>query len=155
MSNQPSAQPSAILSFLEGGHDRLGRSHAAILALDDATLEARHDYIQWLFPLPEPSRAVSGSPVLTAGDVASLQASAAVQARMADAAARMRLFYSRTSDWLAPFDHNQLRITRIVRSLRLICGDTRADAFRDFALDRVAAAGAPVNARSLQFWRES
>jgi hypothetical protein len=148
-----SAPANSILSFFEGGRDLLGRSHAEILALDDGALEARHDYIQWLFPLTEASRAVPGSPVLTEDDVAQLRESATAQQRMGDAAARMRLFYERTSDWLAPFDHNQLRITRIIRSLRLICGDAPANAFRDFALAQVAAT--PVNARSRQFWRES
>lgn len=143
----------AIIDFLEGGRDRLGRSHAAILGWDDAALEARHDYIQWLFPLPEPSLAVPGSPVLTADDVAQLRTSPAAGTRMADAAARIRLFYTRTDDWLQPHDHNQLRITRIIRSLRLIRGDEAADAFRDFALAR--AEGSAVNARSLALWRES
>ena len=48
-----------LLGFLIGaGTDAAGRNHADIIAMTDAELEQHHDYIQWLFPLPEPSRAV-------------------------------------------------------------------------------------------------
>ena len=40
--------------FLTGiGRDHRGRSLAEVLAFDDSALEQHHDYIQWLFPLPE------------------------------------------------------------------------------------------------------
>ena len=44
-----------VLSFLEGeGRDAAGRLIGEILALNDHELERRHDFIQWLFALPEP-----------------------------------------------------------------------------------------------------
>ena len=48
-----------VLSFLEGeGRDAAGwLVIGEILALNDHELERRHDFIQWLFALPEPSRA--------------------------------------------------------------------------------------------------
>ena len=55
-----------IVTFLEGeGPDDRGRSLFDVLAFDDAALERNHDFIQWLFPLPEPSSAVPDAPVLT------------------------------------------------------------------------------------------
>lgn len=146
----------ALGEFLRGeGDDARGRRHADLLAMDDAALEARHDYVQWLFPLPEPSAAVPGSPVLAAGEAAALAADPAVRERLAAAAARMRRFYAANDHWLVPFDHNHLRITRIIRSLRLLAGDAEADAFRAFAMARVREAGDPVNARSLAYWRDA
>ena len=145
---------SRLTAFIEGqGTDAAGRTLADVLAFDDAELERRHDFIQWLFPLPEPSRAVPGSPVLEPADVPALTASAPAQANLARAAERMLRFYADTAAWRASFDHNHLRITRIIRSLRLLAGDAAADAFRDALLSRVAAERIPVNATSLGFWR--
>jgi hypothetical protein len=52
-----------------------------------------------------------------------------------------------------PNDHNHRRITRIIRSLRLLCGDEQADAFRAAILSRVEATRAPVSARSRGYWQ--
>jgi hypothetical protein len=120
--------------------------------MDDEVLEARHDFIQWLFPLPEPSAAVQGSPVLSDADVAAVHGSAVAQANLRAAAERMLAFYAGTSHWLASFDHNHLRITRVVRSLRLLLGDADADAFRAAVLLRVRETDAPVNATTLRYW---
>ena len=143
----------SLAAFLSGGADAQGRSHAEMLGWDDRTLEARHDYIQWLFPLPEPSRAVPGSPVLTPDDRAAVRADPAAQAAMTAAAARLFAFYRDNDHWLVRFDHNHLRISRIIRSLRLLLGDAAADAFRDAMMARVEAAGSVVDASALAHWR--
>ena len=62
----------------------------------------------------------------------------------------MLLFYQRTHAWRRPFDHNHLRITRIIKSLRLLCGDVLADDFRDAIL--VLAAQAPIDPSARRFW---
>ena len=60
----------ALLDFLRGtGRDASGRSIAAIWAMSNDDLERHHDFIQWLFPLDTPSRAVPGSPVLAADEI--------------------------------------------------------------------------------------
>jgi hypothetical protein len=147
---------SAATRFLDGsGVDGAGRSHAEVLALGDRELEARHDFIQWLFPLAEASAAVPGSPVLSAEDVEAIRGSPAAQAALRAGAERMLAFYRATDHWLVPFDHNHLRITRIVRSLRLLVGDAEADAFRAAVLERVRETGGPINARSLGYWAEA
>jgi hypothetical protein len=49
---------SRLLDFYRGvGADTEGRRLEDILAWPDDDLEEVHDFIQWLFPLPEPSRA--------------------------------------------------------------------------------------------------
>lgn len=140
-----------ISAFLAAdGRDAAGRSFDTVLRFDDGQLESRHDFIQWLFPLPEPSRAVPGSPVLDAAAIAALRASDIARSRQEQAAARMLQFYRATHAWRRPFDHNHLRITRIIKSLRLLAGADRADAFKR---DIVALAGdAPIDPRARQFW---
>lgn len=143
----------SVLAFLEGeGPDAGGRTIFDALALDDATLERTHDVVQWLFPLTEPSGAVPDAPVLTPDEARAILDSVMAQCALAAATDRMERFYRDTHDWLMPSDHNHLRITRIIRSLRLLRGDGEADAFRDMILARVEATRAPINARSRGYW---
>jgi hypothetical protein len=61
---------SAITSFLEGtGADHRGRTLAEVIAFEDDELEGIHDYIQWLFPLPEVSAFNPFAPVITSSDI--------------------------------------------------------------------------------------
>ncbi|MDI1327257.1 MAG: opioid growth factor receptor-related protein [Brevundimonas sp.] len=145
--------PGVITAFLEGeGRDARGRTLFDVLAMDNAALESHHDFIQWLFPLREPSRAVPDAPVLTDADVETIRESGMAQIALAAATDRMDAFYRATHDWLMPNDHNHLRITRIIRSLRLLVGDNEADAFKAAILSRVETTRAPVSARSRGYW---
>lgn len=55
-----------LIRFYEGiGTDHLGRTLADIHAFDHDALERHHDFIQWLFPLPEPSPVNPRAPRLT------------------------------------------------------------------------------------------
>lgn len=142
-----------IVAFLEGeGVDGRGRTIFDVLGMDDAALELTHDFIQWLFPLPEPSSAVPDAPVLTPADIEAIRNSIMAQCALAAATDRMEAFYRATHAWLQAHDHNHLRITRIIRSLRLLRGDGEADAFRDAVLSFVEATRAPVSARSRGYW---
>src|ERR1700730_3164051 len=61
---------SRLLDFYRGqGTDAEGRFLKAIWTWEDNDLEAVHDFIQWLFPLPEPSQFNPDSPLLTANDI--------------------------------------------------------------------------------------
>ncbi len=149
------AEGSAV-SFLTGeGHDHRGRSFEDVLAFDNSPLERSHDYIQWLFPLPEASRFNLDAPVLSPDELAALAASAAAKDNVRRARDRMLSFYSTNDHWLTAFDHNHLRITRIIRCLALVLGRGEARAFHDKIRALVANAGNPVNAQSLQYWREA
>ena len=143
-----------IVMFLEGeGTDARGRTIFDVLALNDVALERSHDFIQWLFPLPEPSAAVPDAPVLTVDDMQAIHDSILAQCALAAATDRMEAFYRATHSWLRPHDHNHLRITRIIRSLRLLRGDAEAEAFKAAILSIVEATGAPVSARSRGYWQ--
>jgi hypothetical protein len=146
----------SAVAFLAGeGRDHHGDMLDDLLALDDSALEHRHDYIQWLFPLPEASRFNALAPVLSAKDIAQLRLSEAAKANLRRAAARMLAFYEANDHWLVPFDHNHLRITRIIRCLALILGKEEAESAYRRIVARVIAAGEPVNDQSRRYWREA
>lgn len=115
---------SRILAFFRGaGCDHRGRTLDEILAWDDQALEFTHDYIQWLFPLPEPSAFNPWAPVLTESDIEAFRNSPELQNQLRRAAARMKAFYGFDRDrlpWLTPGNHNFLRLTRILACLRLL-----------------------------------
>jgi hypothetical protein len=147
---------SEALAFLSGkGQDHRGRTLGDLLALDDSALEHLHDYVQWLFPLPESSRFNALAPVLSALDVTALRESAPAKANLRRAAARMLAFYDANDHWLTAFDHNHLRITRIIRCLALILGRDEAEIFHQRIEARVVAAEEQVNAESRRYWREA
>jgi opioid growth factor receptor-like protein len=131
-----------------GGTDHAGRTLDEILAWDDWHLEDVHDYIQWLFPLEEPSRANPSAPLLTPEDIASFTNSPRQLEALHRAFVRILAFYgfeaigsggdtvirrssdwpSRSANWLRPSNHNHLRLTRIMKSLSLLgmSGEARA-----------------------------
>ena len=143
----------SVEGFLEGtATDHRGRSIGDVLAFSDAELEDVHDYIQWLFPLPEASAFNPYAPVLGPDDIAILRRSAVARRNLERAAERMQRFYRDTDHWLVRSDHNHLRITRILRCLALLVDRSRAGAFRDAIEARVAAAGDPVSPESRDYW---
>jgi hypothetical protein len=148
-----SEQKSLLHAYLAGeGADGRGRRIEDVLGFSDEALERIHDYVQWLFPLPTRSMAQPGAPVLTSADIAAIRADERALANLRRAAARMLRFYEATDDWLTWSDHNHLRISRILQSLRLLAGEVDARAFRCAILDRHAAAGSPIDPRNLAYW---
>lgn len=150
------AAGSAAIHFLEGtGPDSSGRTLENVLSFSDAELERHHDYIQWLFPLDVGSQAVPNSPILSAQDVSAIRQSPHAQQSLRAAATRMESFYSDNDHWLRTMDHNHLRITRIIKSLRMLTDDETANQFRREITNLVERAGTPVNSASLRFWAKA
>ena len=145
-----------IVGFLEGRtHDHHGRILAMLLQQTDHQAETTHDYIQWLFPLDEPSRSVNGAPVLTALDIDEIRQSSLAQINLAKSARWFLGFLERNNHWITKYNHNHLRITRAIKSLRLLTSDEAADEFRDKVL---ALAGDNLNSidqKARGFWANS
>ena len=115
--------------FTEEGTDHRERTHAGLIAMTDAGFEGCHDHIQWLFPLHEKSyHSKEEVPVLTTEDVKQLFNSREASLVMQRGYARFMKFLglNSTSDednrkraqWCTDSNHNLLRITRAIRSLR-------------------------------------
>lgn len=140
VSQAPKVAAPLIGFYRDGARDDAGRTLAEILAWDDERLEAVHDYIQWLFPLPEPSGANPTAPILDPGTIETFRGSLAMRERLRTAYERMLRFYglravsgssgivvergrdfaARANNWLRPMNHNHLRLTRILRSTLLL-----------------------------------
>ena len=142
-----------IIGFLDGKTpDHRGRILAVLLQQTDHQAETNHDYIQWLFPLGELSRSVNGTPVLTELDIDEIKESSLAQTNLAKSARWFLGFLQRNQHWVTKYDHNHLRITRVIKSLRLVASDKAADEFRGKVL---AAAGDNlhlVDQKARGFW---
>ena len=145
-----------IVGFLEGKTpDHRGRILAMLLQQTDHQAETSHDYIQWLFPLDEPSRSVNGAPVLTALDIDEIRESSFAKTNLAESARWFLGFLERNDHWITKYNHNHLRITRVIKSLRLLASDEAVDEFRDKVL---ALAGDNLNLvdqKARGFWRSA
>jgi hypothetical protein len=137
-----------VAFYRDGAPDDEGRTLAEILAWDDDRLEAIHDFIQWLFPLPEPSGANPHAPILDPATTRIFHSSIAMQDRLRQSFQRMMRFYgfrqiatpagiaierapdfaARAQNWLWPMNHNHLRLTRILRSTLLLGLDAESKA---------------------------
>ena len=154
---------SPIVAFYRGlGTDDRGRLLADIQGWDDARLEAVHDYIQWMFPLPEASGFNPGAPILTGADIAEFRSRAGMRRALLASLARMNGFYGLSGDparraaWLTPGNHNLLRLTRILRCLHLLGLEEEATALLG-TLEALYQAGAAraIGPVTLGYWRRA
>jgi hypothetical protein len=138
-------EPSKLIQFYLGdGPDSSGRTISEILDFTYQEQEAIHDYIQWLFPLREASAFNPHAPVLSQQDIATFRGSEVLQKQLLEALKKMLAFYGfkiqgsrivRSADWeersgwLTPYNHNYLRITRILTCLGLLGLEDYARAF--------------------------
>ena len=110
-----------IERFYRGrGVDGSGRTFADTLAQSDESLETSHDWVQWVFPLPERSNAQPTSPILHPQDLVQFRTDEVLHALVLTAVDRFNRFLDSTEQWVRQKDHNHLRITRVLRFLTLI-----------------------------------
>ena len=85
---------SRLVAFYQGnGRDHRGRLLRDIHAFDFDELEFHHDYIQWLFPLPEPSGANPAAPLLTKEDIAAFERDESLRSALLTSFRLMLAFY--------------------------------------------------------------
>jgi opioid growth factor receptor-like protein len=164
-----------LTRFFGGGADDDGRTLEEIVGWDDARLEMVHDYIQWLFPLPERSGANPWAPMLDATTIATIRGSAEMQERLREAFERMLAFYgfaleddavvegprfvAAAQNWLHSGNHNHLRLTRMLRSLRVLGMEHEAralwGALRTLCQRETAAGRRTITPETFAFWRQA
>lgn len=130
-------------------------------------LEASHNYIQWLFPLKEPSNFNPDAPILTDEDIEAFKSNAALKHHLGKSVKVFLKFLGLKIDyflvekednwkereflWKIP-NHNWLRITRVLKSLNH-CDSTDMYLFYD-ALVELHAEGY-VSDNSFKYWEDS
>ena len=162
---------SPLLAFYRGeAPDAAGRMIADIWRWDPRRLEMVHDFIQWLFPLADPSRFNPDAPLLTQADIAAFRSDPLLQARVRKSldlmlkffglartggvVARGTDFVSRSQGWLEPVNHNHLRLTRILLFLGHAGLTTEAQGLLACLEDIAANEGKDlITPRTRDFWR--
>jgi hypothetical protein len=167
---------SRILSFYRGeGTDTEGRWLQDLWDWKDDDLEAVHDFIQWLFPLPEPSRFNPHAPLLSDEDIVAMRTDARVQANLLFSFQRILQFLgltvkpesesvevivglnfsARVPDVWAMPNHNWLRITRILRSLQLLGRERECRKLYDRLAVLYRTRRYPISEATFQYWTEA
>ncbi|MFB9868769.1 opioid growth factor receptor-related protein [Vreelandella sulfidaeris] len=160
-----------LLAFYRGeGHDHKGRLLKDIWVLSPFWLEHTHDYIQWLFPIPEAGRFNAFAPLLATEVQAAFESEASLRHHQQRSLDVMLDFFGLTRDdnvitaqptlsiqthiWLKAGGHNHLRITRIIRSLALCHQPELARAAQKAVVDLGTQHGV-VSETSLRYWRDA
>jgi hypothetical protein len=164
---------SHLVDFYRGdGRDTEGRWLKDLWTWDDDRLEAVHDFIQWWFPLPEPSRFNPDAPLLSAEDITAFQDDEMLRANLGKSFARILTFLglaraaegqvvdgpnlaARAPDvWAAP-NHNWLRLTRILRTLTLLGLADEARALYGWLEKAHRDRRFPIDANTFGYWHRA
>ncbi|GAC1540464.1 MAG: hypothetical protein NVS3B16_02620 [Vulcanimicrobiaceae bacterium] len=164
-----------IVAFYEGSApDDRGRLLEDILRFDDDALERTHDFIQWLFPMRERSAANPGAPRLDGAAVEAFQTRPHLRTALRRSLDRMLTFYglewageaivrswsfASHGGWLTPGNHNHLRFTRMLTSLRILGADEAARqlfrCLRDIHAEERRSGRARISERTFSYWSEA
>ncbi|MBT2788028.1 MULTISPECIES: opioid growth factor receptor-related protein [unclassified Halomonas] len=165
------ANDARLIAFHRGdGVDHKGRYLSEIWALSPFWLEHTHDYIQWLFPIPEAGRFNAFAPLLTSEVQAAFERDLLLRqhqqrsldvmlnffglARESKAISSQPTLSIQSHIWLKANGHNHLRITRIIRSLALCHQLELAQAFQQAVIE-IGAKDGIVSETSVQFWQDA
>ena len=127
-----------VVAFYSGDVDDSGRTLEEIWTWSDDELELVHDYIQWVFPTPQPSAVNPSAPLVTIETARQFNTNPELREAVGHSLDRMLSFYGlrrrpgdgpvrieadprrfedRAGEWLNPGNHNHLRLTRMMQSL--------------------------------------
>lgn len=112
----------------------LGFTHEDFLESPDTWLEFCHGHIQWAFPLEVASAYIKDAPLLTPEVIDLFRNSGDLQDKLFDSYMHMCQFYGLNPDdtnspiedhkklfsWVTSRNHNFLRLTRMIRSMRML-----------------------------------
>ncbi|NMF58056.1 opioid growth factor receptor-related protein [Pseudanabaena yagii] len=167
----------ALLSFYRGeSANPEGRKLEDIWIWQRDRLENVHNYIQWLFPLPEPSKFSANAPILDESVIAAFLADKELRKNLYRSFKLLLDFYglqcvtsqelgvqitkaanfdSRRQYWLRPMNHNHLRITRILRSLSLLGLKAYAKAFLACLQELYRENPKAIDPKTMEFWTKA
>ena len=137
--------------------DFKGRAIQDIWSFSDEQIEHTHDYIQLLFPLNEQSSAVfHGYYLNTLSSIGAIKSNDLAKENILKSSKWFLGFLERNRHWRRRKDHNYLRITRIIKSLRLLVSDQEADFFYQSILEILNdEEKSKINHETLSYWNNA
>lgn len=163
---------SYIVEFLEGKNkDPYGRYLSDIWQFNSFYLEHIHNYIQWIFPSNEPCLEFRVKiPILTEQDFEKIQKSELAQQNLLRSFEMMLHFWGLKYEngkiiaqddlsvekhiWLKSSDHNQLRITRVIKSLSLLGQKELAKLFQQ-AVISIGREKGKIEEKTFIYWQQA
>lgn len=155
--------PNTILGFLSGSSsDYKNRFIDEIIAWDDEQLERCADQFQWIFPLHEESSMAFIYPVIDKNIVELSEDIPEVRDNIIFACERFKKFLGvgdyldeeKQKKWCTKNNHNFLRITRVIRSLRLFgCENEALDFYKSIVECPMVKINVDLKTKS--FWKKA
>ena len=134
--------------------DFKGRMIDEIWDFSDIQIEGNHDFIQIIFPLNKKSHSSFHGYYLDNDHLVNeLKKNSQIKENILKSSKWFLSFLKRNSHWQSRYDHNQLRITRIIECLRLLVGDDEADTFYKSVLELCKEN--KINKTTLGFWENA
>ena len=145
-----------IDDFLKGNQpDAYKRYLKDIWMMSDDQIENKHNFIQWIFPLNVKSNVVPSSPILTKKEIISIKKSEIAQKNIKKSAEWFLEFLSSNSCWIYQNNHNHYRITRVIKSLRLIHSNEESEKFKNSIMNLIQGNEKKINSTNIQYWKNS
>ncbi len=164
---------SRLVQFYRGeAADTEGRYLTKIWDWSDDRWEEVHDFIQWLFPLPEPSQFNRNAPLLTPEDIDAFGREPPLRENLLRSFQRFLKFLglsqqedgrvveaenfaSRAADVWAVRNHNWLRISRVLRCLTLLGLPAEAAALFAWLKENHLRRRFPIGTDTFRYWEQA
>ena len=145
------------LDFLSnGGVDFKGRTLEMIWSFTDEQIESIHDFVQIIFPLDKPSESTFHGYYLSSQEIINKIKGNQTAKENILKSSKWYFSFLKRNIWLwnRKYDHNQLRITRVIECLRLLVSEEEADKFYENIL-MIIEDDNRINEASLNFWNKA
>ena len=145
------------LDFLSnGGVDFKGRKLEMIWSFTDEQIESIHDFVQIIFPLDKPSESTFHGYYLSSQEIINKIKGNQTAKENILKSSKWYFSFLKRNIWLwnRKYDHNQLRITRVIECLRLLVSEEEADKFYENVL-MIIEDDNRINEVSLNFWNKA
>ena len=133
------------------GCDFKGWTLQQIWRYSDIQIEQIHDFIQIVFPLNRPSISNPHTYYLdNTTTIERIKTNKSIKQNIIKSSEWFLSFLKRNESWKKQYNHNHLRITRIIECLRLLVSDEEANKFHKSTLKLLG--DKKINKITLEFW---
>ena len=145
-----------IYKFLKGlESDDKGRFIHQIWNFSDIEIERTHDFIQRLFPLNEPSAlSLNKFYIKDPALIERIRIDPTITKNLIASKNFFLGFLSRNDQWQRHHNHNQLRITRIIKSLMLFVSRDEAESFFQDVISLIQS-NASISTKAYEHWSQA